>query len=270
MRVRSALALLTIVSVLPTLAAPASAAAARAQARAAACTTTLTCTAEQINTMTMPERLAFLRSISPSAAPGYAPRWGNIEGVLEFFADRKLGKPGSWVSYVDAGDLEAIERGIAIAEGLGTDTHGNQGAVLWATYLLLLRSGELTDRSAHDRAWSQAEQASVDEGVLLAERVHGLKRTPTEQRFFKFTEFYRWVLRSRPELLDLYLSSPPIAAGAPARQRKFLDWFTDVTDDVPARKGAALAYDMARFDTKAGVTDFVQVLRAYLEYFVQH
>ena len=244
-------------------------AASAAQVRVDACATTLTCTAEQINTMSMTKRLAFLRSISPSAAPGYAPRWGNIEGVLEFFGDRGLGKPGSWVSYVDAGDLEAVERGIAIAEGRGTDTYGNQGAVLWASYLLLLRSGELSDRSAHDRAWSQAEQASVDEGVLLADRIHGLKATPTERRFFKFTEFYRWVLRARPELLDLYLGSAPVAPGKLVRQQKFLDWFTDVTNDVPARDGAALSYDVAAFNNKACAADFIQILKAYITYFTQ-
>lgn len=269
MRVRSGF-VFVIVSALAALAGALAPAATAAQVQAGACATTLTCTAEQINTMTMPERLGFLRSLSPSAAPGYAPRWGNIEGVLEFFGDRGLGKPGSWISYVDAADLEAVERGAAIAEGRGTDTYGNQGAVLWASYLLLLRSGELTNRSAHDRAWSQAEQASIDAGVLLADHVHGLKPTPTEQRFFQFTEFYRWLLRARPELLDLCLGSPTIGPGPTrARRQKFLDWFTDVTNDVPARAGAALSYDVAAFDTKSGAADFVQILKAYLTYFTQ-
>ena len=267
MRVRSGflLVFIVIVSVL----APLAGAQAQALEQVNSCTANLTCTAEQINAMTMAERLAFLRSISPSAAPGYAPRWGTIEGALEFFADRGLGKPGSWVSYVDAGDLEAIERGIAIAEARGTDTYGNQGAVLWAGYLLLLRSGELNSRSVHDRALSHTEQASVDDGVLLAEQAHGLKATPVERQFFKFTEFYRWVLRARPALLDLYLGSAPIAPGKTLRQQKFLDWFTDVTTDEPANAGAALAYDVAAFDGKAGVTDLVQVLKAYLTYYIQ-
>ncbi len=234
---------------------------------AASCTATLTCTAEQINTMSMPDRLAFLRSISPGAAPGYPPRWGNIEGVLEFFIDRNLGKPGSWVSYVDAGDLEAIERGIALAEGRGTDTYGNPGSVLWASYLMALLGGQLTDRAAHDRAWSQAEQASIDHGVALAEKTHGLKPTPTEQRFLAFTQFYRWVLLNRPILLDLGL--PPIAPGKPPQQTNFLNWFTDVTNDVPSHKGAAFSYDVAQFNGSAGLTDFVQILVAYATYFMQ-
>lgn len=268
MRIRSGLAAL-VVSAFGTFCAVLAPPAEAAQAGGIACATTLTCTAEQINAMPMPQRLGFVRVISANAAPGYAARWGAVEGVLEFFAERHLGKPGSWVSYVDAGDLEAIERGIALAEGRGTDTYGNPGSVLWAGYLLLLRSGDLTDRSAHDRAWGEAEQASIDDGVALAEHVHGLTPTAVERRFFEFTQFYRWALGHRPLLLDLYLGSAPVAPGRPPRQQKFLDWFTDVTKDVPARDGAALSYDFARFDPSSGVADLVAIFRAYAAYFTQ-
>src|SRR4051812_5604422 len=74
---------------------------------APACTATLTCTAEAINAMSIPERLAFVRGMSAGPAaellPGRSSRWRNIEGVLEFFGDHGLGTPGTWVSYVDAG-----------------------------------------------------------------------------------------------------------------------------------------------------------------------
>ena len=266
MRTRSGICLI-VLSLLSALAGPFAPPASAAPA-AASCTTTLTCTAEQINAMSMPDRLAFLRSMSPSAAPGYPPRWGNIEGVLEFFIDRHLGQPGSWVSYVDAGDLEAIERGVALSEGRGTGTYGNPGSILWASYLLILRNGQLTDRAGHDRAWSQAEQASIDYGVALAEKTHGLKPTATEQRFLEFTQFYRWVLLNRPILLDLGL--PPIAPGKPLAQKNFLNWFTDVTNDVPSRKGAAFSYDVAQFNGAASFTDFVQILVAYALYFMQN
>jgi hypothetical protein len=269
-RVRSTFVLF-IATALATIAGALAPAASAAQVQANPCITTLTCTAEQINTMTMAERLAFLRSMSPGAASGYAPRWGNIEGVLEFFDERNIGKPGTWISYVEAGDMEAIERGIAIAEGRATDTYANRGAVLWASYLLLLNSGELTGRAEHDRAWSQAEQSSIDDGVLLAEKTHGLKPTPAELRFFKFTEAYRWVMRNRTVAADLYLSSPSIGAGKPALQQKFLDWFTDVTNDVPAHAGAAFAYDVVTPNASSGVADFVQLFKAYVTYYyTQH
>src|SRR5206468_2773877 len=115
------------------------------------------------------QRLAFVDALTtgPAAAviPGYTGRWGNIEGIISFFGDRSMGAPGTWVSYVDAGILEGIERGVAIASGRGTDTFGNPGSALWASYLTKLAAGQLRARSAHDLAWSLAEQASTDHGV---------------------------------------------------------------------------------------------------------
>ncbi|NIH85031.1 hypothetical protein [Amycolatopsis granulosa] len=240
--------------------------AAPATASTTTCANTLTCTAADIDGMTIAQRLAFLRALSAGPAaeivPGYAPRWRNIEGVLEFFADRGLGSPGSWVSFVDAGILEGVERGIALARGDSADTFGNPGAPLWAAYLTRLRDGRLSGRSAHDRAWSTAEQASTEYGVGLAERVHGRTATPVEQRFYQFSEFYRWTLRARPVLLDLL--SPPVGPGR-ARQLTFLDWFTDVTNDVPARRGAHLAYDLAGFGAPGGALDFAALFRAYAD-----
>ncbi|MEU0463888.1 hypothetical protein ABZ215_07790 [Amycolatopsis sp. NPDC006131] len=240
--------------------------AAPATASTATCAETLTCTAEDIDGMTIAQRLEFVRAMSAGPAaevvPGYAPRWRNIEGVLEFFADRGLGAPGTWVSYVDAGILEGIERGIALARGDSTDTFGNPGATLWASYLTHLRDGKLTARSAHDRAWSEAEQASTEYGVALAERVHGIAATPVEERFYQFSEFYRWTLRSRPMLLDLL--TPPVGPGD-QRQLTFLDWFTDVTNDVPAHRGSHLAYDLAEFDAPAGTLNFLALFTAYAD-----
>ncbi|NYI87095.1 hypothetical protein HNR02_000418 [Amycolatopsis endophytica] len=238
--------------------------AAPATASTTTCPTTLTCTVEDIDGMTIAQRLTFVRTLSTGPAaevvPGYAPRWRNIEGVLRFFADRDLGASGTWVSYVDAGILEGIERGIALARGDSTDTFGNPGASRWASYLTRLRDGELSARSAHDRAWSEAEQASTEYGVRLAEQVHGVPATAVEERFYQFSEFYRWTLRSRPMLLDLL--TPPVGPGE-GRQLTFLDWFTDVTNDVPARRGSHLAYDLAEFDVPGGALNFVALFHAY-------
>ncbi|MDQ0376907.1 hypothetical protein [Amycolatopsis thermophila] len=238
--------------------------AAPATAGATTCTTTLTCTAADIDGMTIAQRLTFVRELAAGPAadvvPGYAPRWRNIEGVLEFFADRGLGASGTWVSFVDAGILEGVERGIALARGDSTDTYGNPGAPLWASYLTRLRDGKLSGRSVHDRAWSEAEQASTEHGVVLAEHVHGVAATPVEERFYQFSEFYRWTLRNRPMLLDLL--TPPVGPGD-QRQLTFLDWFTDVTNDEPAHRGSHLAYDLAEFDVPGGALDFVALFHAY-------
>lgn len=231
------------------------------------CTATLDCTVADINLMTMAERLEFVRSMSAGPAtdviPGYTPRWRNIEGIVTFFQDNDMGAPDTWVSYVDAGIIEGIERGIAIAAGRDDDTFGNPGSTLWASYLTRLRDGELAARSAHDRAWSEAEQASTEHGRALAESVHGIPATDVEQRFFDFSEFYRLVLRNRSPLLD------PLAPGpgpGPQRQVTFLDWFTDVGNATPSYRGAELAYDMAEFDLPGGALNTAALLAAYGEY----
>lgn len=61
-------------------------------------------------------------------------RFRAIEGVIVFFLGENLGAPGSWISYVDAGIVEGIQRGGAIALGYSTETGGNPGSQVWATY----------------------------------------------------------------------------------------------------------------------------------------
>jgi hypothetical protein len=221
---------------------------------------------EDINLMTMATRLRMLRELCGGPVreflPGYEPRWRNIEGMLDFFRDHRLGGPGSWVSYVDAGILEGIMRGVAIATGHGTDTFGNPGATLWAGYLTQLRDGELTARSAHDRAWSVAEQASTEHGRARAELVHGLAATPEESRFYEFSEFYRWALRHRLGLLDVV--SPPVGPGRQP-QLLFLDWFTDVTNHRPVRRGAEVAHELAQYDIDDSVIRLMALAEAYTE-----
>ncbi|MFD1050104.1 hypothetical protein ACFQ1S_33575, partial [Kibdelosporangium lantanae] len=184
---------------------------------------------------------------------GAGDRWGNIEGVISFFRDHSMGAPGTWVSYVDSGIVEGIERGVVIALGRSDDGYGNPGSARWASYLTRLHNGELTVRDEHDRAWSEAEQASTDHGVDLAENVHGIKPSAVERRFFLFTQFYRWTLRNRPAVLDMLLvSGGLINPVLPFQRVPFLDWFTDVSNPVPSRKGCEVAYAVARLDPVAG------------------
>ncbi len=262
-RARSAVATF-LVSVLLCAFAPALAAAAEHRTPAQ-CAASLDCGAEEINRMTMPERLELVRTLSAGPAaelvPGYLPRWRNIEGIIQFFHDNRMGEPGSWVSYVDSGIVEGIERGIAIALGRSADTFGNPGSLRWASYLTELGAGRLTARSAHDKAWSEAEQASTEHGVALAERTHGLEATGVEQRFYQFSELYRLTLRNRPPLTDLI--SVPAGPGQP-RQITILDWFTDVGNATPSRKGAELAYHMAEFDLPGSALGGQALLNAYL------
>lgn len=219
------------------------------------CAASLDCTAEDINLLSMPQRLELVRTMSagPAESLSAADRWRNLEGVLAFFADHRLGVPGSWVSYVDAGIVEGIERGIAIALGRASDGFGNPGSARWARYLTRLSTGELGNRTAHDRAWSEAEQASIEHGVALAAR-HGQYATPVERRFFEFSAVYRWALRNRPAALDLLAGYGPQIHPELARLRvPFYDWFTDVSRSAPSYKGCEMAYGFAQLHPIDGV-----------------
>ncbi|ONI80250.1 hypothetical protein ALI22I_43540 [Saccharothrix sp. ALI-22-I] len=231
------------------------------------CAASLDCTAAEIDRMGMAERLEFLRLLQsgPAAGLGAPDRWRNIEGVISFFRDHGLGAPGTWVSHVDAAILEGIERGIAIALGRSTDGFGNPGSARWADYLTRLHGGGLTVRAVHDRAWSEAEQASTDHGVAVAEREHGVRPTAVERRFFLFSEFYRWTLRNRPVVLDLLLLHAALLNPALVLRRvPFLDWFTDVRESTPSRKGCEIAFAYAQLDPVNGVFSTVDLMFAYI------
>jgi hypothetical protein len=230
------------------------------------CKSTLDCTVDEINEMSMVERLDFVLDMQagPGAALGASDRWRNIEGVITFFVDRNLGAPGTWVSYVDAGIVEGIQRGIAIASGWSTDTGGNPGSALWASYLTRLSTGQLTTRAAHDRAWGEAEQASTEYGNALAES-HGVPATAVERRFYQFSEMYRWTLRNRPFALDLLAVYGPLIHPDLARARvPFYDWFTDVSESAPSYKGCELAYGFAQLHPIAGVFGLAGLFLAYV------
>lgn len=74
-------------------------------------------------------------------------QWHAIEGVIEFFQSKNLGAPGSWVSYTDAGIIEAVQNGGAIALGVSGNTGGNPGSQLWATFMTKMKNGQLNDRA---------------------------------------------------------------------------------------------------------------------------
>lgn len=234
------------------------------------CAASLDCSAEEINQLSMSERIDFVRALSSGPVaellPDHDPyRWRNIEGIISVFRDRGMGAPGSWVSYVDSGIVEGIQRGIAIATGRSTDTGGNPGSELWAEYLLRLKDGELTKRADHDRAWSVAEQASTEHGVYLAEEVHAEPPNPADERVYQFSEVYRWTLRNRPVFFDaLTALGPRLNPEMRAAKVPFYDWFTDVTTPVPTRKGGHMAVDFANFNIPGGAVNGFDLLLAYL------
>jgi hypothetical protein len=230
------------------------------------CAATLDCTAEDIDRMTMAERLEFVRAMQsgPGAQLGVSDRWRNIEGVITFFRDHQLGASGSWVSYVDSGIVEGIERGLAMALGWSDDGFGNPGSARWASYITGVAEGSFPTRAAHDRAWSEAEQASTEHGVVLAE-AHGQFATDVEERFYQFSEMYRWVLRNRPVALDLLAVFGPVIHPDLAGSRvSFYDWFTDVREAAPSTKGCEMAYGFAQLHPIEGVFGMAGLFLAYV------
>jgi hypothetical protein len=242
-------ALLGIAAMIALMALPVRAATAEAHRSATDCAARLDCGMADLDAMSMAERLGFLRALERGPASALVPgfdRWRNIEGVLEFFASDDVGRPGTWVSIVDAAILEGAERGTAIALGVARDTFGNPGAPLWASYLTRLRAGALAGRVAHDAAWSRAEQASTEYGLVVA-AARGVAPDPTDRRFFLISQAYRWAMRNEPAVL-VALSRPPVSERDRDSLVPLLGWFTDVRSDVPTRKGSALAYRLARLD----------------------
>jgi len=253
---------LAVVALVFALALPAAPAVAETRRTPADCAVALDCTAEDINLMSMAERLTFVRAMQSGvgAGLGVGDRWRNIEGVITFFRDKGLGAPGSWVSYVDAGIVEGIERGLAIAVDPSADDFGNPGSRLWAAYI----TAEHPDRAAHDRAWSKAEQASTEHGVAVAES-HGQYATVVERRFYLFSETYRWALRNRPVGLDaLLVYGWLIDPGLPAQRVPFYDWFTDVRESAPSYRGCEMAYGFAQLHPITGVFGAVGLFLAYV------
>ena len=259
------------VALLVTLAAPAvTAASATEGARGPQeCAASLDCGLEEINLMTMSDRLDLVRALAAGPVAEYLSdgtdpgRWRNIEGIITLFRNESLGARGSWVSYVDAGIVEGVERGIAIAAGRSEETGGNPGTQLWADYLTRLKAGELTARRVHDRAWSTAEQASTEHGLTVAEQTYGEHPSATENRFYQFSEFYRFLLRNRPPLIDLLTSVGNLTE--PAQRQNFYDWATDVTNESAGRTGAELLWSFAQLDPAGSLFTTIQVFQAYFE-----
>ncbi|KAF2174681.1 hypothetical protein K469DRAFT_458874, partial [Zopfia rhizophila CBS 207.26] len=162
------------------------------------CKKTLSCTFTQIEVMSMQERLDYVRTMqSKFFGPlDSSNQFRAIEGVIMFFQRKNLGQMGSWVSYVDAGIVEGIQRGGAIALGMGTETGGNPGSEKWADFLRRKKAGELNNRNVHDKAWSEAEQAATEYGKKLGDNKR-LPVTPQLRLWYWSTQLFRWIMRNR-------------------------------------------------------------------------
>lgn len=107
----------------------------------------LKCSFHQIEKMSLSTRLLYVQYMETRFIPLNAGnQFRAIEGVIKFFISKGLGAPGTWVSYVDAGIVEGIQRGGAIALGIGKSTGGNPGSAPWADFLTKMKHKELKNR----------------------------------------------------------------------------------------------------------------------------
>lgn len=113
-----------------------------------ACWTGLECSFHRIEDMSLSTRLLYVQYMETRFIPLNAGnQFRAIEGVIKFFISKGLGGPGTWVSYVDAGIVEGIQRGGAIALGIGKSEGGNPGSALWADFLTKMKHKDLKDRN---------------------------------------------------------------------------------------------------------------------------
>ncbi|KAL9625841.1 MAG: hypothetical protein Q9160_000161 [Pyrenula sp. 1 TL-2023] len=218
-----------------------------------ACWVKLSCTYAQIEAMSMQKRLDFVRYIENVhlASIGAQKQIEAIAGVVEFFIKFSLGAPGGWISRVDAGIIEGQMRGAAMTLGYSQADGGNPGSAKWKAFFTGIKEGTLKDRGDHDKAWSEAEQASTEYGKGIADAKGNA--SGHENRWYQFTQLFRWIMRHRTAtkvaLYALFFpSNIPLALAA----GPLVDWLTNVTDDFPAKIGSELAWGLTQFDTTLG------------------
>ena len=113
------------------------------------CQQTLSCTFDLIQKSSISDRLAYVRYMESHFFSGQlksGTQFRAIEGVITFFQSKGLGGAGTWVSYVDSGIVEAIQRGGAIALGMSSATGNNPGTEKWADFLHEMQTGSLGSR----------------------------------------------------------------------------------------------------------------------------
>ncbi|EEP81054.1 predicted protein [Uncinocarpus reesii 1704] len=199
-----------------------------------ACWNSLDCSMGQIEAMKMKDRLAFLQfmarwKLGPLVSVN---QFRAVEGTMDFFIRKSIGGQKTWMSYVNAAVVEAIQRGAAISLDESQNTGGNPAALKWADYFDQRKAGKLMDRDTHDRAWALAEQTAVEYGIRVADSKPDIQApTLREQRWQYSTKIYRMLMQYRRTLLWLIKTAFTFTnPSLPMASEAFMDWFTDVTD----------------------------------------
>jgi hypothetical protein len=124
-----------------------------------------------------------------------------IEGVITFFLSKNLGAPNSWISYVDTGIVEGIQRGGAMALGLSTDTGRNPGSALWRDFFVGQRDGTFKTRKV-SRRWFYFAPFCFTAATLFP----GISQYPIQMgNIFSYPQFSPPVRCSYPAISDIVL-----------------------------------------------------------------
>jgi len=147
----------------------------------------------------MQERLDYVRYMQTSffGRLNAGNQFRAIEGVITFFVKNNLGRPGSWISYVDTGIIEAIQNGGAIVLGLGSRSTGNPGTEKWAAFFRQMKAGGYASRGDHDSAWGEAEATATEwSKEQKADKLANRAATGQEKNWYTFTKVFRWIMRN--------------------------------------------------------------------------
>lgn len=163
----------------------------------------------------MSDRLAYVRYMQSNffVTLDAGDQFRAIEGVISFFIQETLGKPDSWISFVDTGIVQAIQNAGANALGIHSATGGNPGTTKWADFFRRMNAGGYSERDvghqhgrnlsritnsfwqAHDEAWSIAEETSTGFGKDKADAK--TDASIREQLWYNSTQLFRWIMRNR-------------------------------------------------------------------------
>lgn len=211
------------------------------------CAETLACTIDDFNSMSINERRAFVTEFQRLYGARFysAGKWNNIDGVLQFFSDNRLGEPGTWESWVDSSILHGFERGAAIALGRPGGNQGNPGADSWFLYFntMALTRGAIS-KAAQDRLWSEGEQASTEHGYGVAARQGASPGIP-QLAFAGGGEVYRWILRNESPIdasLETVGRTNPVLWPVTQLGRAALNDFTDPANRYPSYLGGHIMH----------------------------
>ncbi|KAF1926896.1 uncharacterized protein M421DRAFT_422141 [Didymella exigua CBS 183.55] len=186
--------------------------------------------------MTMPTRLDYVNSMQSSffAPLNAGNQFAANEGVIQFFISNNLENPHSWVSAVDAGIVEGIQNGGAIALGLHSNTGSNPGTASWTAFFQTMKAGGYPDRDAHEEGSSVTEQMTTNYGKTIADA--SFAASEQEKRWYLFSHLFRLIMRKHNETVGMCraaaLTNLLTWAFAP-RCGDLVDWLTYITDTKP-------------------------------------